>query len=347
MSAADVVAHTLQAFTSGDAKAQTEWSAGILTNANAMELLNSRITHSQAAEVELISRILATRAFQIREEYEVDRPQLWFLDMFRSRGLLFQLQQGVTRFISNITDYQVGEVRFIGDKTDDWPTEGGRNTMPKMTHVKHFGKAVEYGIIELWEAARDGRDIIAQRVRDAFYDIDVFIDTMIVGGAPLHGFHGFLAHPDIPVNTVPASVANPPNTDWPSKTPDEVLLDLQLIRDSTRIASNYTEIADTVILSDMRYAHISARQIGESGDSILSRWVANQQAATNGGLKNIVPFVPYDTAGAGGGPVAVAGNFVAANIEFLIGEGASLSGIAVNACDEGSIQLASLPTSAA
>ena len=316
MSASDVVARVHQAFAAPDAAAQTEWAGALLENAAALELVNSRITHSNAADVDLISRVLATRCYQLREEYEADRPKLFFLDMFRARGLIQPLERGVLAYVSRTNDYQVGEVRFIGDKTDDWPTEGGRNVEARIQMVKHFGKAVEYGLLELWQTARDGRDIVAERVRDAYYDIDVFIDYLVANGAPAHGFNGLIGHPDIPVNTVPASAVHGPATDWPTKVPEEVIFDLQVMRDSTRVASNYNEIADTLILSDKRYSYINAAQIGTNGDSILSRWVANQAASVNGGLSNIVPFVPYDTAGAGSLPIATAGNFQRANIEM-------------------------------
>lgn len=318
MSAADVLARTHAAFsaTKPDHAAQLEWGAELLQNAAALELAMGRITHSNAIDVDLLSRVLATRCYQLREEYEQDRPKFWFLDMFRNRGLIQPLDRGVIAYVNKISDYQVGEVRFIADKSDDWPTEGGRMTEANISMVKHFGKAVEYGILELWQTARDGRDIVAERVRDAYYDIDAFIEYLLANGAPVQGVYGFLDHPYIDHNVAPASVANGPGTTWPIKTPEEVLMDLQVMRDSTRVGSNYNETADTAIISDQRYSYISAQQIGTNGDSILARWVANQTAAVNGGLSQIVPFVPYDTAGPGNTPIATVGNFTRQNIEF-------------------------------
>lgn len=316
MSASDVVARTMQAFSAPDGKEQGEWAGALLENAGALELMRTRMAHSSTVDIDLISRVLATRCYQVREIHEEDRPKLFFLDFFRSRGLFQPLEQGVSMFITRVRDYQAGEVRFIGDKSDDWPTEGGHSENAKMQRVKNFGKAIEYGIFELWEGARDGKDIVAERTRDALYDIDVFVDYLIANGSPLHGIYGFLGHPDVAVNVVPASAINGPATDWPTKTPEEIIFDLQVMRDSTRVASNYNEIADTLILSDKRYSFINAAQIGTNGDSILARWLANQAASVNGGLSNIVPFVPYDTAAPGSTPMAVAGNFQRPNIEM-------------------------------
>ena len=306
------------AFAGNDIAAQRQWAQATLENAAALELIQSRITHASGMDVDLVARLLTTRAYQLREVYEEDRPPLWFLDWFRSAHLLYPLERGVVAMVSRIRDYQAGEVRFIGDKTDDWPTEGGRAESGKLRNIKHFGKSVEIGILELWQAAREGRDLFAERTRDAFYDIDVFIDHLLASGAPMHGIFGFLGHPDIPVSVVPASVAGPgaPGTTWPDKTPTEVLFDLNAARDQSRVDANYNDMADTAIMADNRYSFINAAEIGINGDTILSRWMMNQASAVNGGMKRILPFVPYDTAGPGGSPMMTVGRFVRENIEF-------------------------------
>lgn len=317
MSAADALVQVQTAYAGTDIAAQRDWARATLENAGALELLNSRVTHSSAVDVDLMARLLTTRAYELREIYEEDRPQLWFLDWFRNAGLMYPLDRGLLAMITRTRDYQAGEVRFIGDKTDDWPTEGAGMETAKMRAVKHFGKAVEYGILELWQASREGRDIVGERIRNAFYDTDVFLDHMIAAGAPMHGIYGFLGHPDIPVTVVPAT-ATPPAvaTEWPNKTPSEVLFDLNAARDATRVDSNYNDMADTAILADNRYSYINAAEIGTNGDTILSRWLANQNSAINGGMKNIVPFVPYNDAGPGGTPVMTVGRFARENIEF-------------------------------
>ena len=318
MSATDALGRAQQAFASEDVSAQRDWARATLENAGALELIQSRVTHASAVDVDLMMRLLTTRCYELREVYEEDRPQLWFLDWFRQANLLYPLDRGVVAMVSRTRDYQAGEVRFIGDKTDDWPTEGAGSETAKLRNVKHFGKSIEYGILELWQAAREGKDINGERVRNAFYDIDVFIDHMLAAGAPMHGIYGFLGHPDIPVSVVPASVAGPgaPGTTWPDKTATEVLFDLSTARDSSRVDANYNDMADTAIMADNRYSYINAAEIGTNGDTILSRWIKNQATALNGGMKNIVPFVPYNNAGPAGSPIMTVGRFVRENLEF-------------------------------
>ena len=314
MSAADAVSRVHAAFAGSDIAAQREWARNTLENAAALELIQGRITHASGIDVDLMARILTTRCYELREVYEADRPQLWFLDWFRQANLLYPLERGVIAMISRLRDYQAGEVRFIGDKTNDWPTEGSRMETAKLRAIKHFGKAVEVGLLEMWQATRDGRDIVSERVHDALYDVDTFIDHLIASGAPASGIYGFLGHPDIPVSVVPAGAAL--GTTWPSKTPGEVLLDLSMMRDQSRIDANYNDMADTAIIADSRYSYINAAEIGTNGDTILSRWMMNQASAMNGGMKKILPFVPYNTAGPGGTPEITVGRFVPELIEF-------------------------------
>lgn len=316
-SPADVLRLAHEAFAKpNNAAEQRSISRGVLEHAPTLEYAQSQITHNTSVDVDLITRIITTRCYEMREEYIEDRPQLWFLNMFRDRGLLRPITRGVSAYVTRTYDYAAGPVRFIGDKVDDLPTGGGHMVTPKINQVKYFGASVEYGILELWQAAYEGRDIVGERLRDKLVDFDEFAETLISQGAPLQGFNGFLGHPDIPTNVVPASVANPPHTSWADKTPEEIIFDLQAMRDATRLASNYNTMADTVVLSDARYSYINAAQIGTNGDNILGRWLENERRSAVGGMTNIIPFVPYDTAGSGNTPMALAGRFDQANIEM-------------------------------
>lgn len=297
----------------------SEYSREILKSSYALETLKNRIMHSPSAsiDVELMSRMLRSRCFELREEYEADRPQLFFLDMFSEKNLFGSVPAGIEGYITNKLDYAVGEVRFIGDKTDDWPTTGGRSEEPKLNRVKYYAKSVEYGILELWNSAVQGRDIVAERVNDAYRDMDFFLDVLIAQGAPNHDIYGFLDHPDIQVNVVPATTGpNAPATEWPSKSPSEIIFDLNAMLESTRSATKYNETADTLILSDKRYIYANGTEIGTNGDFVLQRWLENQSRSQIKGLENIIPFVPYDTAGPGDTPIAMAGNFDRRNIEM-------------------------------
>lgn len=328
MSASDVVTSVYQVFaapsTETSATDRRDAARGLLENAPALELVNHRMSNSTATDVDLISRVLTTRAWDIRDDYNRTPPKNFLLDLFlpasennpEGRGLVSILDPGVQAIVRNITDYSPGEFRFIGDKTDDWPTEGDGARAPRIDGVKYVGKSVEYGILELWQAARDGRDIVGRRIRNAYTDYDRFLDRLIAVGAPLHGIFGFLGHPDIPTSTVVPSVVNGPATDWPNKTPGEVMFDLADMRDAGYSDLQYMDVPDMMLVSAKRHSFISSARVGVTQESILSRWIADQAALPNGGMRTVLPFQPYDTAGPGGTPIATVGSLTSENIEF-------------------------------
>ncbi len=320
MSASAFLAATHAAFyESDDAEEQSKWAEGLFQNAQALELSMNRMTNSTVnnIDVDLIARAITTRCYEVREDYEEDRTPQWFLDMFRERGLFSNLAPGTRGYIDSVRDYAAGPVRFIGDKTDDWPTTGGRTVENRLREVKYFAKAMEYGILELWQSAKEGKDIVGERIKDVYVDIDEFIEALIAQGAPLHGIYGFINHPDIPVSALPPTAQGTGTaTEWPAKTSGEIIFDLQTMRRATRVDSNYNEVADTLLVSAQRYEFADAKEIGSNGDFVLGRWQELQKNKSIAGLKDLIPFVPYDTAGPGNTPIATAGRFNSTTIEM-------------------------------
>jgi len=317
MSATDVLEKATTAFDKGDLDAQRDAANMVLENDGALKLMDVRMEHSSSIDVALMSRILSTRCYELREEYEEDRPKLWFMDLFRERNLFFEIRAGIQGYVSKVYDYTSGPVRFIGDKTDDWPTAGDRTYSGDLKKVKYFANSVEYGILELWQASCDGRDIIRERVENAFRDHDEFVECLIAMGAINHGIYGFMNHPSIPQVVAPATLGPlAPATDWPSKSPEEIMFDLRAAVDLVRSGSNYSINPDTAIVSDQRFSYAGVTQIGTNGDTILGRWANTQANTPNGGLQNIVPFVPYDNAGPGGTPIMTAGTFDSRYLEM-------------------------------
>jgi len=288
---------------------RSEMRRDLFTNRTLFDAAQTRMQNSEM-DASFIGRLLGDRCIEVRYEYEEDRPNLFFLDMFRERNLFWEIKPGIMASLSKSMDYAAGDVRFIGDKVDDLPTTGANNEEFDIHKVKYYGKSVEYGRLELWQASCEGRDIVNDRIRAAYLDVDEFENDLIATGSINHGFYGFLNHPDIPVLVLPATTGPlAPNTDWPSKTPNEVMADLQLMVDTVRSASNYNLSPDTLIIPDMRYSFINTGQIGINGESIAAAWMRQAANLPTGGLQNFVPFLPYDTAAPGNLPMATAGTF--------------------------------------
>ncbi len=317
-SAVDVVNMANSAIRSGSAKDQTDWSRELMQNSGALEYLAQRMQNGITTDTELMGRILAIRCIEIIDECIKDRKPLFFLDMFRDRGLFRQIQPGRMTFMQQIMDYAAGEVRVLGDKVDDLPTTGGRSKETKIKKAKYVGKSVEYGLFEQWEASCEGRDLLAERLRDAMVDFDEFFNWFIANGMPLHDLYGLQGNPDIPTKTVVASADNAPATDWPNKTPEEILYDLNVMADVAYAGSNCNVRPDTILLSMLRYRYLSTTLMGTQATPVLKQHLADVECAGLGGLTNFIPFEPYDQAGPGDTPIAMVGSFDRGTIELPI-----------------------------
>lgn len=315
-SASDIVGLANSAFRTGSEKDQADWSRELMQNSAALEFLSTRMQNGITTDTELMGRILAIRCIEVMEDCIKDRKPLFFLDMFRNRSLIREIQPGRMTFMQKITDYAAGEVRVLGDKVDDLPTTGGRDTETKIKKAKYVGKSVEYGLFEQWEASCEGRDLLAERLRDAMVDFEEFFNWFIANGMPLHDLFGLQGNPDIATNTVVASAVNGPLTDWPNKTPEEILFDLNAMADIAYAGSNCNVRPDTILLSMLRYRYLSTAQIGTVSTSILKRHLADIECSGLGGLSNFIPFDPYDQAGPGDTPIALVGPFERDSIEL-------------------------------
>ena len=274
-----------------DLKESRKWAHEFLTHSGAMEFANANYDQNH------IGRVIATRGWEIREMYEEDRLPLWFLDMFRDRNLITPIQPGERGHFSGITRNFGGDIRYIGDKTDDWPTSGGIDREYRANNYKYFAGSVEVGLLEQWEASRSGKDLFEERLNLKLRDIDEFNDSAISVGAPLHGIHGFIMHPDIPNLTVPPGIST--LTDWPNKTPAEIRFDIQLAMETVRTGSLHNSVANMLMLSDLRYTYLSTLSVTPEGRSFMSMLAQDFDTLPWANSDIIQPFVPFDTAAAG------------------------------------------------
>jgi len=285
-----------------------KWANEALTNPNALEVFHNQF------DPQVVGEALETRAWEIRETYEEDREPLWFLDMFRDRGLIAEIQPGQRGDLIGIDRSYGGEIRYISDKTDDWPTSGGSDREYDVNHYKYYAGSVEVGILEQMQAAREGRDLMSERMRMKLRDIDEFNDSAIAIGSPLHGIYGFALHPNIPTQVFPVGAGAA--TQWNTKIPQEIRFDIQLAMEAVRTGSLYNVTPDIFMMADSSYTYISTIQTSPEGRTFLSQLADDFDALPWADPNLITPFLPFDTAGAGDTPIAMSGVLNRETVEF-------------------------------
>lgn len=133
-----------------------------------------------------------------------------------------------------------------------------------------------------------GRSIDAILDRGIRLNYNKSIDQLVYKG--FMGVYGLVNNPNIVSSLAPAGTGG--NTEWDTKTVDEILWDVNKLLTECWAASEYDEsaIPNHLLLPPTKYAYILSTRIGTSGDeNILNYLQKNNLANQNGGSLYIAP----------------------------------------------------------
>lgn len=183
-----------------------------------------------------------------------------------------------------------------------------RERLPRVSAVaaERFGRVWGYGTsigwteMERMQSAATGTNLPTEEQTAAERVLEERVDDSIAFGEPELDTTGLLNNPNVPVVVLPAGAAS--SVYWPSKTPREILDDLDLIFETVRSQSAQTESMTTLVLPPRARAYIASRAWSDHSDvSILEYW---QEA--HPGVEVVAEWIKCNTAGAGGTARAVA-----------------------------------------
>jgi hypothetical protein len=112
---------------------------------------------------------------------------------------------------------------------------------------------------------------------------------------------GFLNNPNTPTGTVANGGGG--NPEWSTKTPEEIIYDLQTAILSITVNTNYTMSATTVYLPEPQWHQIASTKAGDrANDETILSYVSKYglPQLRNGGMIEIVPYHYLTGAGVGG-----------------------------------------------
>lgn len=199
------------------------------------------------------------------------------------------------------TQYQaVGRARIIQSYADDLP-EAGILGIQLTNPVQGIGTSYRYSHQEIRAAqmARIGLPLrLAEAARRAN---DQLVDNLAFFGNPAVGLTGLTNNPNIPTVTVPADGTGG-NTEWTTKTPDQILRDMNQIVNQIVVNSNEVEMPDTLLLPLAQYTLIASTPRSANSDTtILSYFLMN-----NPFIRAVVPVPKLAGVGIGGADVMIA-----------------------------------------
>lgn len=199
------------------------------------------------------------------------------------------------------TQYQsVGRARIIKSYADDLPEAeviGSQLTNP----VIGIGTSYRYSYQEIRAAQFANVALTTRLAESARRGNDQLIDNLAFFGDPEIGMTGLVNNPNVPAAPVPNDGSGG-NTEWTTKTPDQILRDMNLIVNQVVVNSNEVEMPDTLLLPLAQYTLIASTPRSSTSDTtILEYFLFN-----NPFIKQVIPVPKLAGAGEGGVDIMIA-----------------------------------------
>lgn len=160
---------------------------------------------------------------------------------------------------------------------------------------------LKYSIPELLASVRLGRPIDQQKFEGLNLKHQMDIDEQVYTGDTFLGATGLFNRSGITATT--AAVGGLGTTTWATKTPTEILADVNALLTNTWAASGYAVIPDRLLVPPAQYGQLLSQTVSNAGNvSILKFLEENNLAAQRGGKLEIYPAKWAIGMGVGGTP---------------------------------------------
>lgn len=168
-----------------------------------------------------------------------------------------------------------------------------------------WGMEIKYTIPELESAMKLGRPVDQQKYAGMQLKYQMDVDEQVyVGDTPMAQY-GLVNSPLVTSGNVANGAQG--TTEWSTKTPDEILADVNSLLSSTWAASGWAVMPSRLLLPPLQFGYIVSQKVSEAGNvSVLEFLRANSLSnATNGRPLDIQPLKWLVGRGAGGTPGVV------------------------------------------
>jgi hypothetical protein len=188
---------------------------------------------------------------------------------------------------------RVGRAKVITDYSHDFP-RADIYREEFTIKVKGLGSSYGYSKNEILQARQTGVSLDRERAISCKRAIDEEQDDIIWNGNTTYNIQGFIDYPGFSSYTIPNGAGG--TADWASKTPDEILADMNGIVTTIISTTNGIEQPDTMIMPIDQWRDISTRRLSDSdSETVLSFFLK-----TNGIIRTVDWAVELNAAGVGG-----------------------------------------------
>lgn len=250
-----------------------------------------------AAEAQLRQRFDAAETAFFARELEQIAAKTYDIKYAELKSLRFlpvdtAIDPGVEQFTYRQFELY-GTAKIVADYANDFPNANavGREFIAK---VKSLGAGYSYSIQEMRAAAFAQRPLDQLKASAARKAIMQLHDSIARDGDSANGLTGFLGLSNTTTFAVPNGAAG--TATWATKTPDEIVADLNGIANGIVSSTKEIEVPDTILLPISQFTYISSRRMGD-GDSTT---ILKHFLTSNPYIKTVESWYALTGAGSGG-----------------------------------------------
>ena len=191
---------------------------------------------------------------------------------------------------------QVGMAQVINGYAKDLPradASGQEVTIP----VRSLGISYGYSLDEIRAAQRVNRPLDQRRANAGVRATEEKINDVAFYGDADSGLPGFLSNPNIPVGNVVNGGGG--NSEWNTKTPDEILFDVNDLFADIFESTKMKERGNTLLLPPSQWSLIMSTPRATGVDTTIAQFLAMNSPYLNS-LEDIIPVNELVGAGVGG-----------------------------------------------
>lgn len=214
-------------------------------------------------------------------QLEVIRPQPFEIIYPNLRGrqlvpIKSDIDPGAELYTYYIYD-EVGKARIVRDYAKDFPRVDifGRFAQQK---IESIGDSYGWSVQELRNAAMAGFNLSARKANAARRAIERLIDESLLIGDAEVGMTGLFTQPitgpnAVTVYTIEAGAST--DTEWETKTDEEILADLHGISAAAFTATNGVQAANTLVVPLSLWSILTVKRDSIQGNTLLAIFLAN------------------------------------------------------------------------
>lgn len=213
------------------------------------------------------------------------------------RDIPVKVGGGWVETVSSLSvDYGVTSAR-----DDSEVTASGANLIPviqanldKELYMAHeYAIAMRIKYVDMQRSAITGRSLDQMLTRGIRLAYDKHMDLNVYLGITRYGTYGLLNNPNVEANNVPAGTSG--TTTWATKTPDEVLADINTAINEAWAASNYdlSAMPNHILLPYEQYNYIATNKVGDNGDMTILTFLEENNIARKNGTNLFIGATAY------------------------------------------------------